>query len=113
MTTLKFFWNGIKANGGKLQRCHYSDSQLINHPAGTLTIYARDYERFSAEVREHFQVQNDSDSMTDYFENDRIRVAPEHPLYAQVIDALNKQKAHGERRHAKYCQRHGIAQGVN
>ena len=39
---LKFFWNGIKENSGKLQRCHYSGSQLISFPAGTITIYARD-----------------------------------------------------------------------
>ena len=39
-----FFWNGIKdAKGQELQRAHYSMGQLINLPAGTITIYARDY----------------------------------------------------------------------
>ncbi len=80
---LKFFWNGIKGADGKLQRAFYSVGQLVNAPEGTITIYAKDG-RFNAEVRQHFEVLNDSDSMTDYFEDDRIRVSPDHPLYAQV-----------------------------
>ena len=43
MSNLKFFYNGIKASDGKLQRCHYSIGQLKSHPAGTITIHARDY----------------------------------------------------------------------
>lgn len=95
---LKFFWNGIKDsdNGGKLQGCHYSDSQLINHPAGTLTIYGKRYRAFSAGVHAAFSVQNDTDTRTDYFENDRIRVLPTHPMYQTVLAALNAQKAHDE-----------------
>ncbi len=30
----------------------------------------------------------------DYFENDRIRVQPSHPLYAKVLTAAEAQKAH-------------------
>lgn len=85
-----FFWNGIKdAKGAKLQRCHYSESSLRSLPAGTLTIYARDYARFSAKVRACFAVENDSDSQVDYFDNDRIRVIPSHPLYAKVKAAMD------------------------
>ena len=104
MTNLRFFYNGIKtAEGryaGQLQKAWYSDAKLCNSPAGTITIYARDYEHFSAEIRAAFVVVNNSDSMTDYFENDRIRVEPSHPLYAEVSAALNKMKAHGGRRNA-------------
>ena len=96
--TLKFFYNGIKANGGKLQKAHFSDSPLHNRPAGTITIYARDYSRFSAEIREAFTVENDTDSMTDYFENDRIRVEPNYPLYAEVKKAVDAQAAHSKAR---------------
>lgn len=89
-----FFWNGIKdAKGGKLQRAHYSMGQLINYPAGTITIYGRDYSGFSKKVRECFAVQNDTDTQVDYFDNDSIRVIPQHPLYAAVKAAHDAQQA--------------------
>ena len=105
---LKFYWNGIKEDGGKLQTCHYSDGQLINHPAGTITIYGREYKSFSAGIHAAFVVENDSDMQTDYFEQDRIRVQPDHPLYAQVTEALSAHKAHNTKRAAKWNERHGI-----
>jgi hypothetical protein len=89
---LKFFWNGVKGSDGKLQRARFSEGPFLNHPAGTMTIYAKDC-RFSAEVRAAFAVENHSDSRSDYFENDRIRVRPSHPLYSAVIAAYQKGRA--------------------
>ena len=106
---LKFYWNGIKENGGKLQRAWYSFGNLINYPADTITIYGRDYTSFSPEVQKAFEVQNDSDSQTDYFEQDRIRVTSDHLLYPQVFAAYRAHKAHSDMRHAKWSERHGIA----
>lgn len=94
---LKFYWNGIKEDGGKLQGCHYSEGVLINHPAGTITIYGKRYRGFSAGVHAAFIVENNSDSMTDYFENDTIRVEPSHPLYAAVRAAVIAQRAHNDK----------------
>lgn len=89
-----FFWNGIKdAKGQELQRAHYNMGPLINLPAGTITIYARDYSGFSNKVCECFPVQNDSDSQVDYFCKDTIRVIPQHPLYAAVKAAHDAQQA--------------------
>jgi len=99
-TNLKFYWNGIKASGGKLQGCFYSLGNLINYPGDTLTIYARN-SRFSIEVRASFVVQNDSDSQSDYFVHDKIRVAATHPLYAEVLAARNASEARNLRRLAK------------
>ena len=83
-----FFWNGIKdRRGAKLQKCSYSTGPLNGYPEGTISIYARGYEGFSPKVRECFAVQNDTDTQTDYFDKDRIRVIPSHPLYAQVLAA--------------------------
>ena len=98
---LKFFYNGIKENGGKLQKCYYSNGKLLRHPDGTITIYARDYERFSSGVREWFIVQNDTDIATDYFADDVIRVLPNHPLYNEVLKAYEQSKAHNAKTHAK------------
>jgi len=102
---LKFFYNGIKGGDGKLQRCFYSASALLHHPEGTITIYSREYSRFTKDIQETFDVENDSDCMTDYFEKDRIRVMPSHPMYAQVLAALRLMEAHNEKRHAKYLAR--------
>lgn len=93
-----FYWNGIKdAKGAKLQRAHYSDSAKSGRPEGTITVYARDYDRFSAQVRACFAIKNDTDSMTDYFDRDSFDVIPAHPLYALVRAACDAQNA----RHAK------------
>jgi hypothetical protein len=108
MTTtrpLRFFWNGIKASDGKLQKCSYCDGPYIGHAPGTITVYAKDYRRFSPEVREAFTVENGTDTMTDYFENDRFRVQPSHYLYDAVRDAMKAGEAHRERQHAKRIER--------
>ena len=114
MTTFKFLWNGIKVDNSKLQRGSYSIGNLIpglvdrcdiGHPEATITIYAKNYSGFSAAVWEAFDVQNDSDGMTDYFETDRIRVRPDHPLYSQVLKAAEAAHAHSDKMQAKREQR--------
>lgn len=102
---LKFYYNGIKGDNGKLQRCSYSLGALLHHPEGTITIYSREYSHFTKDIQEVFTVENDSDLMTDYFEKDRIRVLPSHPMYQQVLAAFHLMQKHNEKRHAKYLQR--------
>jgi len=102
---LRFFWNGLKGPDGKLQKCSYCDGPYVGHAAGTITIYAKDYRRFSAEVREAFSVENGTDTQTDYFENDRFRVQPGHYLYDAVRAAMKAGEAHRERQHAKRMER--------
>jgi hypothetical protein len=97
-----FYWNGIKdAKGAKLQKAWFSAGSYSGCPEGTITIYARDYERFSALVRLCFQVENATDIQSDYFDSDHIRVVPSHPLYAQVKAAQEAQEAHRDARAAK------------
>jgi hypothetical protein len=99
MTTVKYFWNGLKVNGEKkLYRAHYSfvkewtrcDTVIPTH----LTIYARDYSGFPAELLEVFEIENDSDSMTDYFETDSITVHVDHPEFDAVYAAWAAQEEH-------------------
>ena len=91
-------WNGIKVDG-KLHKCWYSISNLIGFPEGTITIYGKHYQDLPA--IEGLTIENDSDSMTDYFENDRVRITPNHPLYNEVKSALDKLNEHNEKRFAK------------
>jgi hypothetical protein len=92
--TLKFLWNGIKVNG-KLYRARYSPGEVIGQPAETITIYAKDYERFPA--IEGLTIINNSDIMTDYYEKDRIRVRPDNVHYAAVKAALDAANRHYNR----------------
>ena len=95
-TALRFFFNGLKVGRGPLQRGVWS---LIERwtPAGgervrqpQIVLYAKSYERFSDEVRAELPVTNNSDSMTDYFENDRIAFLPGTPLFADAAAALER-----------------------
>jgi hypothetical protein len=106
---IKLYWNGIKENGGNLQRCFYSDGKLINYPEGTLTIYGRDYKPFSQGVGAVFSVTNDTDIQTDYIVQDVIRVQPNHPMYAEVKAAHDLAQQHILRRAAKRLDRQAIA----
>ena len=83
MKMIKILKYGIEADG-KYISCFYSDSQLINYPAGTITVYARDYKHLPAELNP----ENDSDMMTDYFEQDRARILPSHPLYNEFKNQI-------------------------
>lgn len=85
--SIRFFWNGIKVNGGKLIRCFYfTDSESV-------TISARDYADLP---RDMFKVKNETDLYTDYFDSDRATVTPEHPLYKYARAAALKAAMRGE-----------------
>lgn len=85
---VKIYWNGIKIDGGKLIKCGYSmDNNADNAPS--VSIYARDYVSLP---RDLFEVKNDSDIYTDYFENDHAYLTPEHPLYKYFRYAAAKAK---------------------
>lgn len=98
---LKFFYNGIKDSSGKLQRAWFSKGGFTRFPEETIAIYKRGYEPYSAEVRAAFAVVNHLDHMTDYFESDTIYVFPDHPLYAQVRAAYEKDQERVAKRAAK------------
>ena len=88
---IKFVYNGIKDEQGRLHRAHFSKGY---HKDGDdiITIYARDYEDLPS--AEGLEVKNDSDMMTDYFEKDRIEVRPENKFYEQVLEAWKQQEIH-------------------
>ena len=97
--TVRYMWNGIKVNG-KLSVVWYSFSthsyQNDNDPH--ITMYARKYsDNFPGEVRELFTVRNDTDSMTDYFEKDSIRLDRTHPEWERVAAAYVKQQIHNSK----------------
>ncbi len=94
---LKFMWNGIKKDG-KLHRAWYSKGRFKNYPEDTITIYARDYESLPQDP--DLQVENNTDTMTDYFEKDRVRITPSNKYYDAIHQAYLKQEAHNAKRWA-------------
>lgn len=84
---IRFYWNGIKVDGGRLIPCHYFiDSESV-------TIYAKNYKNLP---REYFEVVNNSDSMTDFFEDDSTTLDKNHPLYKFARHAALKGMASGK-----------------
>jgi len=89
---IKFFYNGIKVDGGRLQKACYSFREAWGKVPTQMTIYAKEYRSFSKELYETFKIQNDTNIMTDYFEQDRIRIQPSHERFAEVTEAYVKQE---------------------
>lgn len=102
--TIKFRFNGVQEDGMKLVRCWY----WLNND-GSLGISARDYKSFGPEMRAAFKVRNESDLMTDYFDNDRVTVAPEHPLYKAALAGYAAWQAHRAKVSAKREARWAVA----
>lgn len=91
---IRFYWNGIKVDGGELIKCSYHIG-APGYEADAVTIYADGYGPDLP--RDYFTVKNDSDIMTDYFDKDRAEVAPDHPLYRFVKYAALKAATRGDR----------------
>ncbi len=88
---LRFFWNGLKVGKGKLHRCFYH----LDKRDGSIGVSARGYGSLPKEVADAFgEIRNDTDLMTDYFDNDRFRVKVDHPLYAKVKAACAAVEEH-------------------
>lgn len=87
--SIRFFWNGIKVNGGKLIRCFY----FTDSKSDSVTISARDYDHLP---RDLFTVKNETDLYTDYFDSDSAALTPAHPLYKYALAAALKAAMRGE-----------------
>ena len=98
--SIKFYWNGIKVNGGKLIRTWYSIDN-INDPQA-VSISARDYDDLPGDV---FVVRNNSDSYTDYYDSDRTTIEAGHPLYVFALVAALKANLHMIETNMKYSQK--------
>lgn len=98
---IRFMYNGMKQEK-TLYKGWYSMGRLTNAPEGTITIYASDYKSFPH--IEGLTIENNTDSMTDYFEKDRIRVTPDNPYYEAVKAAYGLQEA---KRKARYEKKYG------
>lgn len=78
-TSIKFYYNGLRLNGSRaLVKCSYSIDNSRHTASPCVTICA---DRGGSLPRDLFPVENDTDIMTDYFDNDRATITADHPLY--------------------------------
>ena len=100
--SIRFYWNGIRINGERaLIKCHYSLDNHTEHPE-CVTIYADSYSHCLPS--DLFPVENESDSYTDYFEDDRATLTPEHPLYKYARYAAARAEMRYLPRHIEYLE---------
>ena len=97
---IKIFYNGLKVDGGKLIKCGFDRRD------GYVRMWGRDYDRLP---RDLFNVENNSDSYTDYFKNDSASVPADHPLYKYVEYAAIKSRIHDTKQGIKYYSGRGTA----
>ena len=94
--SIKFYYNGLRLNGEKsLLKCSYYLGE------NSVTIYANGYSHLP---RDLFEVVNESDIYTDYFEDDRATLGPDHPLYKYARYAAAKAELRHLPRHIKYLE---------
>lgn len=95
-TSIKFFYNGMRINGAR-ELCKVDYSVDGRHDdRECVTIYER-LNNYNVRIpRDLFDVQNDTDLMTDYFDTDSVEVWPDHPLYPFIRAAALKDKIKGE-----------------
>jgi len=98
---IKIMQNGIK-NGNEYVRCFYSMGNTCRHSDKCITISARDYKHLPAELG---KVQNDSDYMTDYFDNDRVYLEPGDKYYDEALAAYNKRTLADSKRWLKHDEK--------
>lgn len=76
---IKFLKKGLKINK-EYYSCWYSLSSNKN----VINVYLRNCKRLPLEFRKVFDVKNDTDLMTDYFESDTIRINQNNEYYNRV-----------------------------
>ena len=85
---IRIYWNGFKLDGANKMTVKVGYS--IDKDTEAVRIYARDYTDLP---RDLFEVKNDTDIYTDYFDEDRATVDKAHPLYKYIYFAACKARA--------------------
>jgi len=107
---VRFFFNGFKVNGGTLHKAHLSLIEGWTHSNGRIVpthiaLYCNSSNsmRFAPEVGALFAVENNTDSASDYFDDDKIRISIGHHLFGAALAAYLK----GVERDIRRCDKYG------
>ncbi len=93
---VKFLWNGIKIDGQLYKGSYYSGTytETSKLPEGTISIHM---DKSNTPRINELEIENNSDSMTDYFETDTIRIRPDSIYYSAAVKAANDYNIHMEK----------------
>lgn len=80
----------IQYNGIRVEKKLYTAYIYTTGENEAIRVSAKEYAGFPSEVWEMFDVKNESDIYTDYFDKDRFTVQPDHPMYPDFIRAIIK-----------------------
>ena len=76
----------LTINGKRIGVYYATGPWIAGVDPTTIKITPKQYS-FPTEARAAFAIENNSDSQTDYFERDSIRITSTHPLYPQIKQA--------------------------
>lgn len=96
---IKIFWNGVKLNGELQKFYFYMNGENVSF------IDNERYGRATMPKECGLVVINDSDSMTDYFEEDHGTITPEHPLYRYFRNAAQAYTLHRAKANVKWLEK--------
>lgn len=88
--SVRLVWNGVKI-GGKLYKGWFTESR-DREGREHVMFYRRGYESFPCPTG--LPIENHSDSMRDYFDEDHARIYPDHPRYAEALAAAEAYETH-------------------
>lgn len=98
---IKILQNGVKWDGGYTP-CFYSMGNTCNHSDKCITIYARDYKHLPAGLG---AIENDTDTQTDYFDEDKVCLEPSDKYYKEALIAYNKRTLADAKRYLKHDEK--------
>lgn len=85
METLKFYYNGIKTANGVLNKGSWR-----NHEPGEVRFYADSYNALPPQIVQAFNIRNETDSQSDYFDKDKFTVNEGEPYFIECLEAYIK-----------------------
>ena len=82
------FMKHYVTNGTDKARVYYSKAVLTNG-RDCVTLYAKDYSDNLSKIFSANEYENDSDSLSDYFEKGRVRIYSDNPLFNLAAEKAN------------------------
>lgn len=93
------FMKHYVTDGTTKARVFYSNGRLIDG-SQPVTLYGRDYDRKLGAIFGKEYV-NDTDIMTDYFDQGHVRIPPGHPLYQAALERCQQNEREASARRMK------------
>ena len=87
-------------NGKHKAKVHYSHGKLCNDSRDCVTLYAQDYGAALSPIFGRSS-ENHTDTQTDYFDKDTVRIFDDSPLYPAALARCQENTAKREARYAK------------